>query len=208
MSSFSTAHRLYVKSLYRRFLINELDWVVNRQEWRARAMNVRAEFERNRLAPSAVDGTGFSILTSRTEMFTTLELWLQSFKKLRLTLPNIVTQIATFVSLLPILPPSSALTYCPAFLPAPSMPDGTKWSVFFATPSYAPFLIPTVYRERNVPVGSNHPPLLDSMLTLPPPTSLPLSQSLTTKPMVTIEYLCHNNQSLSLSFVFRVNAND
>jgi len=59
MSSFSTAHRLYVKSLYRRFLTNELDWAVNRQEWRARAMNVRAEFERNRFAPT-VDETGFS----------------------------------------------------------------------------------------------------------------------------------------------------
>ena len=72
-SPFSTAHRLYVKSLYRRFLTNELDWAVNRQEWRARAMDVRAEFERNRFAPT-VDETGFSNLTARTETFMTPEL--------------------------------------------------------------------------------------------------------------------------------------
>lgn len=74
MSSFSNAHRLYVKSLYRRFLANELDWAVNRQEWRARAMNVRAEFERNRFAPSTVDETGFTVLTTWTETFITREL--------------------------------------------------------------------------------------------------------------------------------------
>ena len=73
MSSFSTAHRLYVKSLYKRFLTNELDWVVNRHEWRARAMSVRAEFDRNRFV--AVGETGFSILTARAETFATLELW-------------------------------------------------------------------------------------------------------------------------------------
>lgn len=98
MSSFSTAHRLYVKSLYKRFLTNELDWAVNRQEWRARAMSVRAEFERNRFALPTVDETGFGVLTAWTETFTTLELWPQFFKKLRVTLPNIATQIAIFVS--------------------------------------------------------------------------------------------------------------
>jgi hypothetical protein len=73
MSSFSNAHRLYVKSLYRRFLTNELDWTVNRQEWRARAMSVRAEFERNRSALSTVDETGFTVLTALTGAFTTRE---------------------------------------------------------------------------------------------------------------------------------------
>lgn len=47
-TSFSSAHRLYVKSLYRRMLKNELDWVVRRDIWRGRAMMIRAEFERNR----------------------------------------------------------------------------------------------------------------------------------------------------------------
>jgi len=60
-------------------------------------MNVRAEFERNRFAPT-VDETGLSVLTTRTETSTTLELWLQSWKRPRLTSPNTVTQIATFVS--------------------------------------------------------------------------------------------------------------
>ena len=36
-------------------------------------MNVRAEFERNRFAPT-VDETGFSNLTARTETFMTPEL--------------------------------------------------------------------------------------------------------------------------------------
>ncbi|KIM91229.1 hypothetical protein PILCRDRAFT_811740 [Piloderma croceum F 1598] len=48
MSPFTSAHRLYVKSLYRRILKNELDWIVRRDIWRAKAQEIRAEFERNR----------------------------------------------------------------------------------------------------------------------------------------------------------------
>ncbi|KZP04572.1 NDUFB9, NADH-ubiquinone oxidoreductase [Athelia psychrophila] len=48
VSPFSSAHRLYVKSLYRRTLKNELDWIVRRDIWRAKALQVRAEFEANR----------------------------------------------------------------------------------------------------------------------------------------------------------------
>ncbi|KAF9651770.1 hypothetical protein BDM02DRAFT_3154152 [Thelephora ganbajun] len=66
MSSFSAAHRLYVKSLYRRFLTNELDWVVNRQEWRARAMNVRAEFERNR---NVHDPRALAVILEKAEAY-------------------------------------------------------------------------------------------------------------------------------------------
>ncbi|KAG6854355.1 hypothetical protein C0991_007860 [Blastosporella zonata] len=47
-SSFSAAHRIYVKSLYKRSLTNALDWTVRRDLWRAQAMEIRAEFERNR----------------------------------------------------------------------------------------------------------------------------------------------------------------
>jgi hypothetical protein len=47
-SPFSSAHRLYVKSLYKRYLANELDWTVRRDVWRAKAVQIRAEFERNR----------------------------------------------------------------------------------------------------------------------------------------------------------------
>lgn len=54
MASFSAAHRSYVKSLYRRMLKNELDWVVRRDIWRGRAMVIRAEFERNRYVSSSL----------------------------------------------------------------------------------------------------------------------------------------------------------
>ncbi|KAI0290073.1 hypothetical protein B0F90DRAFT_1756523 [Multifurca ochricompacta] len=48
LSPFSAAHRRYVKSLYKRMLENERNWVVRYDLWRARACVVRAEFERNR----------------------------------------------------------------------------------------------------------------------------------------------------------------
>lgn len=49
-SPFTAAHRAYVKNLYRRILQNELDWIVQRDLWRARALSIRAEFESNRCA--------------------------------------------------------------------------------------------------------------------------------------------------------------
>ncbi|EMD40587.1 hypothetical protein CERSUDRAFT_44083 [Gelatoporia subvermispora B] len=45
---FTAAHRSYVKSLYRRLLYNELDWVIDRRLWRAKALAIRAEFDSNR----------------------------------------------------------------------------------------------------------------------------------------------------------------
>jgi hypothetical protein len=48
ISSFSSAHRVYVKSLYKRYLNNALDWTVRRDQWRSKAIQIRAEFERNR----------------------------------------------------------------------------------------------------------------------------------------------------------------
>ncbi len=47
-TAFSSAHRLYVKSLYRRYLKNTLDWTIRRDVWRAQAMQIRADFEANR----------------------------------------------------------------------------------------------------------------------------------------------------------------
>ncbi|KAF8969327.1 hypothetical protein BDZ97DRAFT_1726045 [Flammula alnicola] len=47
-SAFSSAHRLYVKSLYRRYLKNALDWTIRRDVWRGEALQIRAEFEANR----------------------------------------------------------------------------------------------------------------------------------------------------------------
>jgi len=48
VSTFSSAHRLYVKSLYKRYLTNTLDWTINRDAWRWQAIQIRAEFEKNR----------------------------------------------------------------------------------------------------------------------------------------------------------------
>ncbi|KAF9480689.1 hypothetical protein BDN70DRAFT_877250 [Pholiota conissans] len=47
-TAFSSVHRLYVKSLYRRYLKNTLDWTVRRDTWRGQALQIRAEFEANR----------------------------------------------------------------------------------------------------------------------------------------------------------------
>lgn len=47
-AGFSQAHKAYVKSLYRRYLKNSLDWVVRRDIWRDRAIEIRVEFERHR----------------------------------------------------------------------------------------------------------------------------------------------------------------
>lgn len=41
-------NRLYVKSLYRRYLTNSLNWYIRRDLWRQKAIEIRAEFERNR----------------------------------------------------------------------------------------------------------------------------------------------------------------
>ncbi|KAJ7098805.1 hypothetical protein B0H15DRAFT_771847 [Mycena belliarum] len=46
--AFASVHRQYVQSLYKRTLKNSLDWTVCRHEWRRKAMQIRAEFERNR----------------------------------------------------------------------------------------------------------------------------------------------------------------
>lgn len=47
-SPFTNAHRLHVKSLYRRMLNNSLNWTIRRDIWRQKAIEIRAEFERNR----------------------------------------------------------------------------------------------------------------------------------------------------------------
>ncbi|PWN20924.1 hypothetical protein BCV69DRAFT_282436 [Microstroma glucosiphilum] len=47
-SPFTVAHKSYVKSLYKRYLTNELNWCIRRDVWRDRAIEIRAEFERNR----------------------------------------------------------------------------------------------------------------------------------------------------------------
>lgn len=51
-NAFSSAHRLYVKSLYKRYLTNSLDWCINRPLWREQALLIRADFEKNRYVHS------------------------------------------------------------------------------------------------------------------------------------------------------------
>ncbi|KIY73990.1 hypothetical protein CYLTODRAFT_448584 [Cylindrobasidium torrendii FP15055 ss-10] len=46
--SFAAAHRIYIKSLYKRMLTNELNWTIDRRIWRAKALAIRAEFDSNR----------------------------------------------------------------------------------------------------------------------------------------------------------------
>lgn len=62
------------------------------------------------------------------------------------------------------------------------------------------FLTSALSRERNAPVRSNHSLHFGGALTLLL-VSLPLSQYLITKLMVTIEYLCHSNQSPPFPFL-------
>ncbi|KZT32667.1 hypothetical protein SISSUDRAFT_1055251 [Sistotremastrum suecicum HHB10207 ss-3] len=66
VSPFTAAHRSYVKSLYKRFLVNELNWVVRRDIWRRRALEIRAEFERNR---NIQDPRSLSIILSKAEEY-------------------------------------------------------------------------------------------------------------------------------------------
>lgn len=55
-SPFTSAHRSYVKSLYKRTLKNELDWIVRRDIWRDRAIEVRAEVSEFQRAQCALGG--------------------------------------------------------------------------------------------------------------------------------------------------------
>ena len=47
-ASFQTAHRLYVKSLYKRSLKLSLDWYIRRDIWRQKALDIRQQFELNK----------------------------------------------------------------------------------------------------------------------------------------------------------------
>jgi hypothetical protein len=48
VNPFAEAHRSYIKSLYRRMLKNEQDWVIRYDLVRPRALAIRAQFEANR----------------------------------------------------------------------------------------------------------------------------------------------------------------
>ncbi|KAI7907032.1 uncharacterized protein BX663DRAFT_494591 [Cokeromyces recurvatus] len=44
----STAHRLHVQSLYKRSLKLSLDWYIQRDLWRQKALQIRARFDQNK----------------------------------------------------------------------------------------------------------------------------------------------------------------
>ncbi|KAH8915044.1 hypothetical protein BT69DRAFT_1357063 [Atractiella rhizophila] len=48
VSPFSQAHRRYVQHLYRRALKGSLNWYIRHDEWRIKALHIRAMFEQNR----------------------------------------------------------------------------------------------------------------------------------------------------------------
>ncbi|KZT60711.1 hypothetical protein CALCODRAFT_464956 [Calocera cornea HHB12733] len=48
LSAYSAAHRLRVKTLYKAMLKDALDWTIQRDIWRIKAIEIRAMFERNR----------------------------------------------------------------------------------------------------------------------------------------------------------------
>ncbi|KZP00170.1 hypothetical protein CALVIDRAFT_533821 [Calocera viscosa TUFC12733] len=48
MSAYTAAHRLRVKTLYKAYLKDALDWTIQRDIWRSQALEIRAKFERNR----------------------------------------------------------------------------------------------------------------------------------------------------------------
>ncbi|KAL0073020.1 hypothetical protein F4703DRAFT_1904551 [Phycomyces blakesleeanus] len=47
-TAFKNAHRLHVQSLYKRSLKLSLDWYIQRDLWRQKALDIRAQFERNK----------------------------------------------------------------------------------------------------------------------------------------------------------------
>ncbi|ORZ02288.1 hypothetical protein BCR43DRAFT_481309 [Syncephalastrum racemosum] len=47
-STFQNAHRRHVQSLYKRSLKLSLDWYIQRDLWRQKALDIRAQFEANK----------------------------------------------------------------------------------------------------------------------------------------------------------------
>lgn len=47
-STLQNAHRRHVQSLYKRSLKLALDWYIQRDLWRQKALDIRAQFERNK----------------------------------------------------------------------------------------------------------------------------------------------------------------
>ncbi|KAI8388778.1 uncharacterized protein BYT42DRAFT_544013 [Radiomyces spectabilis] len=69
-TTFKNAHRLHVQSLYKRSLKLSLDWYIQRDVWRQKALDIRAQFERNKHVTSTKE---LQALIKKTEQ--ELEAW-------------------------------------------------------------------------------------------------------------------------------------
>ncbi|KAH8096740.1 hypothetical protein BXZ70DRAFT_334374 [Cristinia sonorae] len=106
IAPFTVAHRSYVKSLYRRILKNELDWIVRRDIWRGKAVAIRAEFDRNR---DVSDPRALAAIFAKTEAELAARRHPDPYRREFIPCGFELTTVDT------------------AQWIAPSAPDGTKW---------------------------------------------------------------------------------
>ncbi|SAM04626.1 hypothetical protein [Absidia glauca] len=59
------AHRLQVKSLYKRSLKLSLDWIIQRDIWRQEALHIRHQFEQNRNVTNPVEIKALMLATEQ-----------------------------------------------------------------------------------------------------------------------------------------------
>ena len=168
VSPFSAAHRRYVKSLYKRMLENERNWVVRYDLWRARACVVRAEFERNRwvfppisylymyvvqrLCRNVHDPRALAVILQKAE---------EDLARNRHPDPYIR-------ALSPNAFHSPSLTMKPVFVTAAAFPGGTKWYVVLYLPCGG-FLTPLRSCICSGAVGDSQGTQLTRMYSTPPP---------------------------------------
>jgi hypothetical protein len=151
VSPFTAAHRSHVKSLYKRYLTNALSWTIQRDIWRQQAIEIRAEFERNRCDNHFFILTPIYLSASILETFVTLELWLRLWRKRRRNLRDDGILILTFVRNLVSSPLLRTLSFIHV-LSAPAMPGGSKWYAILCF--IKPVVADTLFsRERNLPVS-------------------------------------------------------
>ena len=124
-TAFSSAHRYYVKSLYKRMLKDALDWTIQRDIWRMKAMQIRAEFEANRCVTVVVLRqrqrlTLCALAATSPSRVSYLRFW----RRRRLVSRPGNTPTPLFVR-----NAYDTLVYIAHALAAPKFPGGTQWYV-------------------------------------------------------------------------------
>lgn len=170
-STFSAAHRLYVKSLYRRMLTDSLNWTIHRDLWRRRALVIRAEFEKNRW---------LRLHVSLRTILNPLSSNVHDPRQLATIFDKAEAELARNQHPDPVICEHSLSGPCLYHLfkrgsLAPLFPGGTKWYV-------CQFVVPWNnlstfwYRERNIPVripaSTPHPLVLQMYSSASNGTSL------------------------------------